>query len=216
MTVIKKIKELFAFLLVWTGLKKEETCFDGSSVDQDILGILFIDSLYVRGVEDYAFDRKKNAAYYKESEYYRKGWDDFETYAEKVNPKTKDEALAFLKEYTTGVSCAYAYGRLFYKSVAETLAEESYSNLSRHAQRSAGCNDLWDKRERANAPEPFFGTPTKHMEKGFDNGMFIMNKQETFMKTDPAMKRMREVSKRVEANVYTEPTLSEIGTLAKS
>lgn len=148
---------------------------------------LFIDSLYTKGVEDFAFVGRKDEDLFVSSKHYRKGWADFELYEKKVRPQGKDENLFFLEQYITGVSCAYVYGKLFYKKVAKNITDPSRT--------------------------PFFGKPSEHMEAGYKNAMAIMNKQGELLKTDTRTQRIKEIHEQLENKQSQISSVRKVGNL---
>jgi len=161
----------------------ERVQFCWTVLKQDDEEVLFIDVLYTKGVEAYAFDGEKNAELYLSSKHYRQGWNDLEAYQNKIKPVGKDATLQFLKEYVTGVASAYIHGQLFYvKEIAQDILSGKSSEILDHVRRSDG--KLYAKN---------FGDITSHMRAGFDNAMAVMNKQQKLMKTDERVRRIKDV-----------------------
>jgi len=158
MRLIEKIKEWYKRAKLWYKL------FSGRDEE-----VLFLDVLYTKGVEAYAY-HGKNLDLFTMSRHYRKGWSDFARYEKKAKPTDKDRKR-FIREYVTGVSCAYVHGNL--KGIMTQTAQ--------------------DILEGKPGTSPFFQNTSEHMQAGFKNAIIVMNNQLKLMKTDERTQRIKKI-----------------------
>ena len=155
-----KIKDFFSKIVFWWGF------FKGSFTNEEIL---FIDVLYTKGVEAYAWGGKNKSLFFA-SKHYRKGWSDFEVYEKRVNPRYEDRPES-LKQYVTGVAVAYVHGTMLWNT---TIAQDISNGTP------------------PSGPAFFAGT-NPYCVAGFKNAMLIMDKQQKLMKTDETVQRIKEI-----------------------
>lgn len=191
--MIQRIKALWAKARLWWAFLSEE--------DEENL---FIDVLYTKGVEDYAFNGVKNEEMYEHSKHYRLAWDHIESYQNEINPKGRVETLGFLGEYVTGVACAYIHGELFY---AEQVAQDILSGKKR--------DDIIEhaRKDGKFYASQFRSTPV-HMKKGFDNAMVVMNKQAELLKTDTRTQRIKEIHSEAKKK-FGKASMYKVGEIEK-
>lgn len=163
--MFESVKDIYRRLVFWFNF------FKSAFANEEIL---FIDALYTKGVEAYAFGVKDDGLFVA-SKHYRMGWADFELYEKKVKPDHFNRKT-LRKDYVQGVAIAYVYGEALYEQIAQDiLAGKRLEHI------------------RSGSDSEFFEGTSPDLQAGFKNATVVMNKQIELLKTDPTAKRIKEI-----------------------
>ncbi len=183
--MFESVKDIFRRLVFWFNF------FKSAFANEEIL---FIDALYTKGVEAYAFGVRDDGLFVA-SKHYRQGWADFELYEKKLKPDHFNRKV-LRKDYVQGVAIAYVYGEALYEQIAQDiLAGKRLQHV------------------RSGSDKEFFDGTSPDLQAGFKNAIVVMNKQIELLKTDRTTKRIKEIHTEAKKKPHQMSTVRKSGVV---